>query len=130
MADEKKQEGTAAVAEAEDRSPEAAVDAGGELDRESQTEHKPQLSDEERLQGLEPEKLRQIMYDMLLARRFEEKVAEAYALGKIGGFCHLYIGQEAVAIGARASAGTDASTGAGEARGGGAAISASSQFHP
>ncbi|MBA2245315.1 MAG: pyruvate dehydrogenase (acetyl-transferring) E1 component subunit alpha [Gemmatimonadetes bacterium] len=41
-----------------------------------------------------------MMYDMLLGRRFEEKVAEAYALGKIGGFCHLYIGQEAVAIGA------------------------------
>jgi pyruvate dehydrogenase E1 component alpha subunit len=37
---------------------------------------------------------------MLLGRRFEEKAAEAYALGKIGGFCHLYIGQEAVAIGA------------------------------
>ena len=36
---------------------------------------------------------------MLLVRRFEEKAAEAYALGKIGGFCHLYIGQEAVAVG-------------------------------
>jgi pyruvate dehydrogenase E1 component alpha subunit len=41
-----------------------------------------------------------MMWDMLLARRYEEKVAEAYALGKIGGFCHLYIGQEAVAVGA------------------------------
>lgn len=38
--------------------------------------------------------------DMLLIRRFEEKVAEMYALGKIGGFCHLYIGEEAVAAGA------------------------------
>ncbi|PYM37717.1 MAG: pyruvate dehydrogenase (acetyl-transferring) E1 component subunit alpha, partial [Candidatus Rokuibacteriota bacterium] len=38
--------------------------------------------------------------DMLLIRRFEEKAAEAYALGKIGGFLHLYIGQEAVAVGA------------------------------
>jgi pyruvate dehydrogenase E1 component alpha subunit len=37
---------------------------------------------------------------MLLQRRFEEKCAEAYALGKIGGFCHLYIGQEAVSTGA------------------------------
>jgi pyruvate dehydrogenase E1 component alpha subunit len=37
---------------------------------------------------------------MLLGRRFEEKTAEAYAIGKIGGFCHLYIGQEAVAMGA------------------------------
>src|ERR1700704_5035088 len=36
---------------------------------------------------------------MLLQRRFEERTAEAYALGKIGGFCHLYIGQEAVSTG-------------------------------
>lgn len=33
---------------------------------------------------------------MLLQRRFEEKTAEGYAIGKIGGFCHLYIGQEAI----------------------------------
>jgi pyruvate dehydrogenase E1 component alpha subunit len=39
---------------------------------------------------------------MLLQRRFEERCAEAYALGKIGGFCHLYIGQEAVSTGAEA----------------------------
>src|ERR1043166_10207378 len=38
--------------------------------------------------------------DMVLPRRFEEKAAEAYALGKIGGFLHLYIGEEAVAVGA------------------------------
>src|SRR5690606_33150257 len=62
-------------------------------------EGKPSLSPEERKQGLPEEKLRQMMRDMLLGRRFEEKTAEAYALGKIGGFCHLYIGQEAVAIG-------------------------------
>ena len=37
---------------------------------------------------------------MALIRRFEEKAAEIYALGKIGGFLHLYIGQEAVAVGA------------------------------
>ena len=36
---------------------------------------------------------------MLMQRRFEEKCAEAYAIGKIGGFCHLYIGQEAVSTG-------------------------------
>lgn len=36
---------------------------------------------------------------MLLIRRFEEKCAESYSLGKIGGFCHLYIGQEAVGVG-------------------------------
>ena len=37
---------------------------------------------------------------MALIRRFEEKAAEMYALGRIGGFLHLYIGQEAVAVGA------------------------------
>jgi pyruvate dehydrogenase E1 component alpha subunit len=44
---------------------------------------------------------------MLLIRRFEEKAAEAYALGKIGGFCHLYIGQEAVAVGSMAALRSD-----------------------
>src|SRR2546422_9237677 len=44
-----------------------------------------------------------MLRQMLLVRRFEEKAAEAYALGKIGGFCHLYIGQEAVAVGALAA---------------------------
>lgn len=46
---------------------------------------------------------RRMLREMLLVRRFEEKAAEAYALGKIGGFCHLYIGQEAVAVGALAA---------------------------
>src|SRR6059058_4147445 len=41
-----------------------------------------------------------IYHDMVMIRRFEEKCAESYSLGKIGGFCHLYIGQEAVAVGA------------------------------
>lgn len=40
---------------------------------------------------------------MVLIRRFEEKAGEAYSLGKIGGFCHLYIGQEAVAVGTLAA---------------------------
>ncbi len=44
-----------------------------------------------------------MLRQMLLIRRFEEKAAEAYALGKIGGFCHLYIGQEAVAVGSLAA---------------------------
>jgi len=43
---------------------------------------------------------RRLLTDMVLIRRFEEKAAEAYALGKIGGFLHLYIGEEAVAVGA------------------------------
>lgn len=40
-----------------------------------------------------------IYKEMLLLRRFEEKVGQLYGMGFIGGFCHLYIGQEAVAIG-------------------------------
>jgi len=40
---------------------------------------------------------------MILMRRFEERVGEAYAVGQIGGFCHLYIGQEAVAVGTMAA---------------------------
>ena len=43
---------------------------------------------------------RQLLRVMVLQRRFEERCAEAYALGKIGGFCHLYIGQEATGTGA------------------------------
>lgn len=45
----------------------------------------------------------QIYKTMLLLRRFEEKAAQMYGLRKIGGFCHLYIGQEAVASGAIAA---------------------------
>jgi pyruvate dehydrogenase E1 component alpha subunit len=71
-----------------------------ERDPDWETAAKPDLSDEERLQGLEPGKLKRIAHDMLVARRFEEKAGEMYAVGKIGGFCHLYIGQEAVAVGA------------------------------
>ncbi len=47
----------------------------------------------------DPATLKELLHSMLLQRRFEEKVGEAYALGKIGGFCHLYIGQEAVSTG-------------------------------
>ena len=50
-----------------------------------------------------PELHLKMLRQMLLIRRFEEQAAEAYALGKIGGFCHLYIGQEAVAVGALAA---------------------------
>jgi pyruvate dehydrogenase E1 component alpha subunit len=51
----------------------------------------------------DPATMRRLLRDMLLLRRFEEKCGESYALGKIGGFCHLYIGQEAVAVGAMAA---------------------------
>jgi pyruvate dehydrogenase E1 component alpha subunit len=45
--------------------------------------------------------------DMLLIRRFEEKAGQLYGMGLIGGFCHLYIGQEAVVVGMQAAAGPD-----------------------
>jgi pyruvate dehydrogenase E1 component alpha subunit len=56
-----------------------------------------------RLADIDRDTLVNIYHQMLLVRRFEEKSAEAYSAGKIGGFCHLYIGQEAVAIGALAA---------------------------
>ena len=46
-----------------------------------------------------PEQLFSYYRDMLLIRRFEEKAGQLYGMGLIGGFCHLYIGQEAVAVG-------------------------------
>lgn len=49
------------------------------------------------------ERHRAYLRQMLLIRKFEEKAGEAYSLGKIGGFCHLYIGQEAVAVGTLAA---------------------------
>jgi len=53
-----------------------------------------------RFEGLNTEQLIELYRQMQLIRRFEEKSAEVYVAGKIGGFCHLYIGQEAVAVGA------------------------------
>src|SRR3982075_3239689 len=41
----------------------------------------------------------QALRDMLLIRRFEEKAGQLYGMGAIGGFCHLYIGQEAIVVG-------------------------------
>ncbi len=48
-----------------------------------------------------PEQERHAYREMLLIRRFEEKAAQLYGMGFIGGFCHLYIGQEAVVVGMR-----------------------------
>ena len=45
------------------------------------------------------EEMKQLYRDMLLIRRFEEKAGQLYGMGMIGGFCHLYIGQEAVVTG-------------------------------
>ncbi len=56
---------------------------------------KPQVSGEELLG---------FYREMLLIRRFEEKAGQLYGMGLIGGFCHLYIGQEAVVVGMQAAA--------------------------
>ena len=50
-----------------------------------------------------PERLARAYRDMLLIRRFEEKAGQLYGMGLIGGFCHLYIGQEAVVVGVLAA---------------------------
>ncbi len=49
--------------------------------------------------GVSEELALELMREMLLYRRFEEKAEEAYAIGKIGGFCHLHIGQEGACAG-------------------------------
>ncbi len=51
------------------------------------------------------EALKKLYYDMLLIRRFEERAGQLYGMGLIGGFCHLYIGQEAVVVGMQANVG-------------------------
>jgi pyruvate dehydrogenase E1 component alpha subunit len=53
----------------------------------------------EAIKKLDKELLREMLYQMVLGRIFEQKCAEVYRLGKIGGFCHLYIGQEAIGVG-------------------------------
>lgn len=53
--------------------------------------------------GLSKKEALSFYRDMLLIRRFEEKAGQLYGMGLIGGFCHLYIGQEAVVVGLQAA---------------------------
>ncbi len=53
--------------------------------------------------GLSQEEMLRGYRDMMLIRRFEEKAGQLYGMGLIGGFCHLYIGQEAVVVGIQAA---------------------------
>src|SRR3954469_2967233 len=67
---------------------------------ELREEHEQRMVEQQKhIEEVDNETLLKMLYKMVLIRRFEEKAAEAYTLGKIGGFCHLYIGQEAVAVG-------------------------------
>jgi pyruvate dehydrogenase E1 component alpha subunit len=80
---------------AEKEAPLATVDA-----KELSDEHQERKQDQhQRIEDVDQETLLKLLYQMVLIRRLEEKAAEAYSLGKIGGFCHLYIGQEAVGVG-------------------------------
>ncbi|MCF6272769.1 MAG: pyruvate dehydrogenase (acetyl-transferring) E1 component subunit alpha [Rhodobacteraceae bacterium] len=54
--------------------------------------------------NLDKDELLDFYREMLLIRRFEEKAGQLYGMGLIGGFCHLYIGQEAIVVGLEASA--------------------------
>jgi pyruvate dehydrogenase E1 component alpha subunit len=53
--------------------------------------------------AVEPALLLKLYRDMLLIRRFEEKAGQMYGMGLIGGFCHLYIGEEAVVVGVQSA---------------------------
>jgi pyruvate dehydrogenase E1 component alpha subunit len=53
--------------------------------------------------GVSADLQKKFYHDMLLIRRFEEKAGQLYGMGLIGGFCHLYIGQEAVVVGMQAA---------------------------
>ena len=53
------------------------------------------------------DQLKSFYRDMLLIRRFEERAGQLYGMGLIGGFCHLYIGQEAVAVGLQSALDND-----------------------
>ena len=58
---------------------------------------------DDRAGGLSTERLLALLEQMMVIRRFEERTAQSYQQAKIGGFCHLYIGQEAVAVGSIAA---------------------------
>ena len=65
------------------------------------------LNKNSKKEQLSLEQLTELYESMLLIRRFEEKAGQLYGMGQIGGFCHLYIGQEAVVVGMQSIAGPD-----------------------
>ena len=86
---------------AEEQSSTGVIDPPKEVDKKKLAQERDQAKErqKDRLGGLEPNQLIDLYRQMILIRRFEEKAAEVYVAGKIGGFCHLYIGQEAVGVG-------------------------------
>ena len=89
------------AASAEEQGSTGVVDSP-EVDRKTLSRERDTAKElqKDRLASLNNETLIDLYRQMILIRRFEEKSAEVYSAGKIGGFCHLYIGQEAVAVGA------------------------------
>jgi len=87
---------------AEEQSSTRVIDTPAEVDQKQLARERDEVKErqKDRFAGLNREQLVDLYRQMLLIRRFEEKSAEVYVGGKIGGFCHLYIGQEAVAVGA------------------------------
>src|SRR5918999_5736185 len=90
------------AAGAEEQSSTGVIDPPPDLDKKKLAKERDQAKErqKDRLSALKPGELIDLYRQMILIRRFEEKAAEVYVAGKIGGFCHLYIGQEAVAVGA------------------------------
>src|SRR6185503_714998 len=89
---------SAAKAE-EQQSSTGVMDAPPDLDSQALKRERDEAKERQKNRlsntGLKIDELIELYRQMLLIRRFEEKSAEAYVAGKIGGFCHLYIGQEA-----------------------------------
>lgn len=81
------------MTETKDRTKQAPASNGGQAKSAASGKGDSSLKD------FSEEQLLDFLREMLLYRRFEEKAEEAYAIGKIGGFCHLHIGQEGVALG-------------------------------
>jgi pyruvate dehydrogenase E1 component alpha subunit len=107
---EEAEDGSIAVGAEEERAaegnPTGQIAAEPEQSDESElrAEHEHMLEEQKKhIEELDHDVMLRMLYQMVLIRRFEEKAAEAYTLGKIGGFCHLYIGQEAVAVGTLAA---------------------------
>jgi pyruvate dehydrogenase E1 component alpha subunit len=86
---------------ADEQSSTGVIDPPKDVDKKKLAQERDEAKErqKDRLGGLEPAQLIDLYRQMILIRRFEEKAAEVYVAGKIGGFCHLYIGQEAVAVG-------------------------------